>query len=133
MTAPLAAPPYALAAVEFPCPGLAALVARAPIGAGREVVLACITVARLAAGAGLPSGLPQEIRRERAEAARAWLSTLAVEPLKRAVLLRAISATAVGSLRDIADELRAVAEELASTLDQAATEDLARIAERLRR
>jgi hypothetical protein len=133
MTSLLAAPPYALSAVEFPCPGLAALAARAPVGAGRELVLACITVARLAVAAGPPLGLPQEVRRERAEAARAWLSTLSVEPTRRAAFLRAINASAVGSLRDIADELRAVSQALEVTLDEAGREDLARIVERLRR
>ena len=132
MTAPLSAPPYALAAIPFPFPGLAALAARAPVGGDRETVLACITLARLAAAAAQPVELAPELRRERAEAARSWLATLPIEQRLRTLLQRGISATGSATAAEIAAELDVVREALDQALDTPAANDLLRLAERLR-
>jgi hypothetical protein len=133
MTAPLAAPPYALAIPEFPCPGLASLAASAPVGGPRESALACIMLIRLATAVVAPVELSQELRRERAEAARAWLSTLPLESSLRTLITRALNATATATPAEIAAELDLVAGKLADTLDRASTADLAHAARRLRR
>src|SRR5688500_148699 len=64
------APPYALTTPSFEFPALASLAGRAPMGGEREVALACLVVARLAAGA---SALTSEVRGARAAAAKVWL------------------------------------------------------------
>jgi hypothetical protein len=133
VTAPLAVPPYALATLEFPCPGLAALAARAPVGGQREAALACLILARLATAVASPANLAIELRRERADAARAWLSTLPLESFLRATLTRAFNATANATPDDIAAELEHVSEKLGTLLDVPSRTDLTRAATRLRR
>lgn len=132
MTAPLAAPPYALQSVELAYPGLAALAARAPVGGQREAALACITLIRLGLATVQPIELTTELRRERAEAARAWLSTLPLSASHRPLLTRAINATASATRAELAAEIDLVAEALDGVLDRAAIADLTAAAQRLR-
>ena len=88
------APPYALDTPRPRFPALAARAARAPLGGGRETVLAVLVVARLAAGLLAKTPLSQPLREARAAAAHGWLTALTLPTLVRAPLLRAIDASA---------------------------------------
>lgn len=94
------APPHALAPVGFPMRSLAALAARAALGGPREVILAAMQAARMVEGAVGLHPLPESLRRARAQAARAWLSALALPVPSRLVIARVIEASAGGD-RDI--------------------------------
>ena len=86
-------PPYALATPRFRFRALAALAGRAPLGGDREVALATLMAARLAAGALPPQPLPQGVRITRATGARVWLTALALPLPIRQSLTRLIDAT----------------------------------------
>jgi hypothetical protein len=129
----LAAPPYAVAPAQFPFPGLAALAGKAPVGGRRESVLGCVVAARLAAGTVPPTALEPELLRERADAARAWLTTQPIEQKLRALLQRAINAAGSGNRSAVAAELDALRTGAAEVLDGAAAEELLKLAERVRR
>jgi len=128
-----AEPPYALATPRFPFPGLSALAGRAQVGGARESILGCIVAARLAAGTVPPTALEPALLRERADAARAWLSTQPIEQKLRALLQRAINATGTGDRAAVAAELDAVRTGAAEVLDGAGAAELLRLAERVRR
>lgn len=89
----LPVPPYALATPRPRFPALATRAARAPLGGGRETVLAVLVLGRLAAGLLLHPPLPVPLREARAAAARAWLGALTLPASLRAPLLRALEAT----------------------------------------
>ena len=89
----LPVPPYALATPRPRFPALATRAARAPLGGGRETVLAVLVLGRLAAGLLLRPPLPVQLREARAMAARAWLGALTLPAHLRAPLLRALEAT----------------------------------------
>ena len=86
-------PPYALATPRFRFRALAALAGRAALGCDREVALATLMAARLAAGALPPQPLPQGIRITRATGARVWLTALALPLAIRQSLTRLVDAT----------------------------------------
>jgi hypothetical protein len=92
-------PPFALAAAGFPLRSLAALAARSALGGPREVVLATMQAARMVEGAAGPHPLTESLRRSRANAARSWLSALALPSSSRVIIARAIEASA-GAERD---------------------------------
>lgn len=122
------APPRAL----FAFPGLAAAAARAPLGGAREALTGALMVARLAQGMRLPSPLPVEVRRARAEQAKAWLSALTLAAKTRAALLRGMGASAQGDRTVMAETLLGVTDVTAAHLDRTARLELARLAESLR-
>ena len=82
----LGPPPYTLAAPAFAFRSLAALVGRAALGGPRETALATLIAARLAAGAAHPVALALPLRAARADAARIWLTSVALPAPVRAAI-----------------------------------------------
>lgn len=121
--------PYALDVPTFSFASLAALAARAPLGGLREVAIATFAAARLADDVR-PDGLSVEERKERASAARRWLSTLSLsDPVRRAVT-DLIGATELDG-RATAGAVRRVMEVTGGVLDPASQSDLERLAREL--
>ncbi len=127
---PVHSPPYALAPTAFPFPALAGLAARLPLGGGREVVLALLSIARLASGLLPPDSLGPDDRQTRAAAARVWLASLALPAPLRIPLARAVDASAAGPM-PMAGALRTVAAAAGAFLDGAASLELDRLVRRL--
>ncbi|HLA90221.1 MAG TPA: hypothetical protein VJL28_07325 [Gemmatimonadaceae bacterium] len=123
--------PYALAAPVFPFRALAALAGRAPLGGPRETALATLVAARLAAGATPPALLAPPARAARAEAARLWLTSIALPAAVRGALLRLADASGTDDLRAIAVALARVTEVTAPHLDRGARSELDRLGARL--
>jgi hypothetical protein len=126
----ISTPPYGLAQTPFRFAALAALAGRAPLGGGREVVLATYLAARLAHGVLDESGLTAELRVERAENARSWLSTIAIPAPIRLPLGRLFESSA-GDAAGVSQALRAVIAVTAQTLDRGARLELEKLAETL--
>jgi hypothetical protein len=124
--------PYALAAPVFPFRALTALAARAPLGGPRETALATLISARLAAGAAPPVLLALPLRAARAEAARLWLTSVALPPAVRTAVLNLVDATATDDPGAIAFALAKVTEVTAPQLDRGARSELDRVGARLR-
>ncbi|HTR79088.1 MAG TPA: hypothetical protein VMH39_13305 [Gemmatimonadaceae bacterium] len=99
--------PYALGALPFRFRAIAALAGRAPLGGPREVALAAYLGARLAHDTLPERGLVADARKPRAEAARTWMSALAVPSVARATLAELFAASA-GTPSDVAPILRSV-------------------------
>jgi len=127
---PLPQPPFALSSITFPFPALASLAGRLPLGGGREVALAVLTVARLGCVLLPPEALPGEERQSRAAAARVWLASLALPAPLRVPLARAIDASATGPM-PMAAALRAVSAAAGSYLDGSASLEVDRLVRRL--
>jgi hypothetical protein len=123
-------PPFALAPITFPFPALAGLAGRLPLGGGREVALAVLTAARLAAVMLPPEALPGDERQARATAARVWLASLALPAPLRVPLARAIDASATGPM-PMSSALRGVSAAAASYLDGGSSLELDRLVRRL--
>ncbi len=118
----LPAPPFALATPRIRFAALAVRAARTPLGGGREALWALWMLARLGAGA-VPGALPPATRIARAQAARSWLSALALSPALRPLVLRCadLAAGEVGPLRE---ELANVMQVTAPYLDRATAAEL---------
>ena len=123
-------PPYALASVAFPFPAMAGLAGRLPLGGGREVALAVLSIARLASGLLPPDNLAAEDRQARATAARVWLASLALPAALRVPLARAVDASAQGPV-PMAGALRLIASSAGAYLDGAASLEVDRLVRRL--
>lgn len=128
MTIPQA--PFALAPIGFPFPAMAGLAGRLPLGGGREVALALLSVSRLASGLLPPDSLPAEDRQHRATAARVWLASLALPAALRVPLAKVIDATATGPI-PTAGALRVVASAAGTYIDGAASLEIERLVRRL--
>ena len=120
-------PPFALAAPGFPLRSLAALAARAPLGGPREVLLAAMQAARMVEGAVGPHPLPDALRRARAQAARSWLSALALPPASKQVVGRAIEVCAGDDRVVIAQAWEAVVGLVTPATDLASRAELRRV------
>ncbi|MFI5309970.1 MAG: hypothetical protein ACHQQ3_01955 [Gemmatimonadales bacterium] len=120
--------PFALAAPAFPFRALAALAARAPLGGARETALATLAAARLAAGAAPPVLLSLPLRVARADAARLWLTSVALPAAVRSAIVRLVDATAQDDSRAIAGALAKVTDVTAAHLDRGARSELDRLA-----
>lgn len=127
-----ATPPFAPPHAVFPCPGLAALAARAPLGGPREALLGALMVARLATGMRGHHPLPIDARRARALGVRGWLTALAVPTKLRAALQKALAASAEEDRRTMADALEGVTDITAPHLDRVARFELTRLIAGLR-
>jgi hypothetical protein len=116
-------PPFAVPPIRFPFRALAARAGRAPLGGEREVAMAVLMVARLSCDAVGNGAVPEEQRRERATAAKAWLASVAVPARARPALARALDATACDreALTTAIDELAKVA---TAWLDDASVAEL---------
>jgi hypothetical protein len=123
--------PYALTAHVFPFRALTALAGSAPLGGPRETALATLVSARLAAGAAPPVLLSLTLRAARADAARLWLTSVALPPAVRTAVLRLVDATAVADSPSVAAALAKVTEVTAPHLDKGARSELDRLGARL--
>lgn len=117
-----AVPPYALATPRIRFGALAARAARSPLGGGREALWALWVLARLGAGL-LPGALPPAIRIARAQAARNWLSALALSTTLRPLVLQAADAAA-GEPALLREAIASVIQVTAPHLDRATAAEL---------
>lgn len=118
-------------AASFPFPGLAARTSAAALGGAREVGLAMLMACRLAADAVEPGRLSAEARRERAQGARQWLSTLALPLPVRTAAGRAFEATADDSREALGAGLLLLLTAAASYLDEPAQGEVRRLVTRI--
>jgi hypothetical protein len=123
-------PPYAVAPIVFPFRALAAYAGRAPLGSGREVALACLMVARLAAP-GPGAALPVAVRASRAAGASRWFASLKLPSGLRAPLARVAAASARESAEELAEALRAVIGAARKHLDEASITEMEGVVRRL--
>jgi hypothetical protein len=126
----LGPPPYTLAAPSFAFRGLTALAARSALGGPRETALATLIAARLAAGAAPPTTLAPTVRVVRADAARAWLSSVALPAPVRAAITKLVDATAGNDAKVIVAALAKVTDVTAPVLTRNARSELDRLAAR---
>jgi hypothetical protein len=117
-------PPYAVAPARFRFPALAALAGRAPLGGPREVALAALMAARLAAGSLDPDPLAPSARARRAAGARRWFAALALPAAARAPFARLVDASAGDSRAALAVALDGTAAAAAPHLDEPAAAEL---------
>ncbi len=109
---------------------MAGLAGRLPLGGGREVALAVLSISRLASGLLPPDSFSPEDRQTRAAAARVWLASLALPAQLRVPLARAVDASAQGAV-PMAGALRIVSASAGSFLDPAASLEVDRLVRRL--
>jgi hypothetical protein len=128
-------PRFALAEPLFPFPALAAAVGRATLGGPREITLACLMAARMAALLLKPFDIPNEAHRERADKARHWVGTLSLPVAIRNATLKVVEATGggVGEIDLTGAALDRLLSAAAATLDPASRDEMSRLAERLSR
>ena len=124
--------PYALATPAFRFKAIALSAGRAPLGGPRETALAVLIGARLTAGATGSGALAPDIRAGRAEAARAWLGTIAVPAVTKIAVTRLIELTARNDSAALAAALTTVTDVTAPYLDRAARSELDELAAALR-
>jgi hypothetical protein len=118
--------PFALDTPAFSFTALAALAAKAPIGAARDTAIIAFATARLAEEVG-PAGLTLEERQARAAGARRWMSTLSVaEPIRKAFLDLTAATEQDGAATAAA--IRRVMEVTGPLLDAGARSELERLA-----
>ena len=127
-----ARPPFALATPQFLCPALAQLAGRAPLGGGREVVLACFVGTRLAATLLPEHALPAATRLARAGATRTWLATLSLPAALRIPCARLVDASAGDDAEVLAAALERVTSLAAEQLDQPARAEMESLARAIR-
>lgn len=125
-------PPYALVPPVFRFRALAALAGRASLGGERETALAVLMAARLASAMLPPDSLPLEARSERAQAARTWLSSLALPAGVRPALVRVVEASAGESADAVAASMERAVEGVTRLLDPPSTTELAMLVRALR-
>lgn len=123
--------PYALATPVFPFRALAGLAAKAPLGGARESALAVLVAARLVTAAVAPALLPAPARRKRADAARLWLSAVALPAAVRSAVGRLVDLSASEDVKAIALGVAKVTEVTAPYLNRNARSELERLATRL--
>ena len=124
--------PYSLAPPAFRFKSLALAAGRALLGGPRETALAVLIGARLAATTAGPRALPTGIRAARAEAARAWLGTIAVPVVTKVAVARLIETTTRNDSSALSAALEKVTEVTAPYLDRAARSELELLAAVLR-
>jgi hypothetical protein len=106
------------------------LAARAALGGPRETALATLIAVRLAAGAAPPDTLAPPLRAARADAARVWLSSVALPAPVRAAIGKLVDASAGDDSRGIATAIEKVTDVTAPVLTKAARSELDRLAAR---
>jgi hypothetical protein len=126
----LGPPPYALTAPTFAFRSLVSLAARAALGGPRETALATLIAARLASGAAPPVSLAPPLRIARADAARLWLSSVALPVPVRAAIGKLVDASAGNDDRMILASLAKVTDVTAPMLTRGARSELDRLAAR---
>jgi hypothetical protein len=122
--------PYSLEPTAFPYPALAGLAGRAPLGGQREIVLACLLVARVVGDAATSSErLSPEQRRARAKEVSDWLAATAIPAPVKGALARLAEVTAADDRSLISTALDSVMMVTANHLDPAARLELGRLAQ----
>lgn len=122
--------PYGLEPIGFPFPALAALAGRLPLGGGREVALAALMTARLAASLRGQDLLTAPERTTRATAAKVWLASLALPASTRVPFARCVDATS-GSALQVAGAMRSLVAAAGTHLDGASIAELEKLARQL--
>ena len=120
--------PYTLLAPTFAFRSLAALAAKAALGGPRETALATLIAARLAAGAAAPLSLAPPIRAARADAAKVWLSSVALPAPVRAAITKLVDASAGNDEKSLLAALAKVTDVTAPVLTKGARSELDRLA-----
>jgi hypothetical protein len=115
---------YALVAPVMRFPALAALAGRAPLGEGREVVIAAFVAARLTVTALPPAPMPAAMRAQRAAAARGWLAAIAMPTTTRTPLARLIDASGRDDMDALRAALRQAVDAMQRVLNAAARREL---------
>jgi hypothetical protein len=126
----LGPPPYTLTSPAFAFRSLSMLAARAALGGPRETALATLIAARLAAGAAPPAALAAPLRAARADAARVWLTSVALPAPVRAAIARLVEATSGNDHKSIVTSLAKVTDVTALVLTRGARSELDRLAAR---
>ena len=125
-----AVPRYTVPPIKFPFRALAVYAGRASLGRGREVALACLMAARLAApGSGAP--LPASVRAARAAGASRWFASLAIPTALRAPLARVAAASARESQSELSDALAEVIAAARKHLDEPSIAELDALVQQL--
>ena len=119
----LGPPPYTLTSPVFAFRSLSMLAARAALGGPRETALATLIAARLAAGAA-------PLRAARADAARIWLTSVALPAPVRTAIARLVEATSGNDPKTIVTSLAKVTDVTALVLTRGARSELDRLAAR---
>lgn len=126
--------PYALEPTAFPLPALAAMAGRTPLGGPREIVLACLLVARIVIDATSRDGvLTDEQKRARAKEAAQWLGSAAIPTPVRSALTGLTEAAAAANTGDLRAALDSVMTVTANHLDPSARLELGRLAQAIAR
>lgn len=135
MKAPV--PAFALSRPRFPAPALLRAAAEAPHGGGREALMAGVMAVRLLSACLGPSALSPETRARRADAIRAWLPAVTLDPSIRTAILRAVAASEGTATPSAAVALEALSEAIGGALGigypRAARLEVAGLVARLRR
>jgi hypothetical protein len=122
--------PYSLEPAAFPLPALAHLAGRAPLGGSREIVLACLLVARAVADSSPPAAaISRDQARARAKQIGDWLAASPLAGNIKAPLVRLAEATGAGEGAAMAAGLESVIMVTANHLDSAARLELGRLAQ----
>jgi hypothetical protein len=124
----LGPPPYTLSTPSFAFRQLAGHAAKAALGGPRETALATLIAARLAAGSAPPLVLAPTIRAARADAARTWLSSVALPAPVRTAIAKLVDATAGNDEKLVATALAKVTDVTAPVLSRGARSELDRLA-----
>ena len=123
-------PAFSMDRPRFPVPALLRAAAEAPMGGGREALMAAVMAMRVLAGPRAPSA---EGRALRAEAVRTWLPALTLTPRIRTAVLRAVAASEGDDRGAAADAVEGLRDALADLLPRPAATELDALADRLRR
>jgi hypothetical protein len=122
--------PYSLEPTAFPFPALASLAGRAPLGGQREIVLACLLVARVVADASDPNApLTLDQRRARAKEVADWLVATTIPGQVKTALARLAEGTSSDDRANLSSALGSVMMVTAGHLDPAARLELDRLAQ----
>ena len=117
-------PPYSLVPHRFPLRALATRAAGAPLGSAREVTLACLMAANLAAHQSLAAPLPPRVRADRVTKARGWFAARALPAAVRIPLSRLLDTLSNDSLPDVAAALTLVLSASRRYLDAASIREV---------
>jgi hypothetical protein len=124
--------PYALEPTAFPFPALASLAGRAPLGGQREIVLACLLVARVVVDAAHVNGgglLTLDQRRARAREVADWLAATTIPTGIKGALTTLAEGTAAEDRGQLSTALDSVMMVTANHLDPAARLELGQLAQ----
>lgn len=122
-------PAFSMDRPRFPVPALLRAAAEAPMGGGREALMAAVMAMRVLAG---PRTASAEGRVLRAEAVRTWLPALTLTPRIRTAVLRAVAASEGDDRGGAADAVESLREALTDLLPRPARTELSALADRLR-